>query len=90
MQWRKPGADEATQARDIAACRRQAREQSYHELNRRLVSPPYLTGLDPRQTTLVPPLGAEGERSMIEQNLMQDCMRAQGYELAPRTERSSP
>jgi hypothetical protein len=86
--WRKPGADEAMQARDVDACRGEARAQSYREINARLVTQPYTMGMDPRgHTILVPPGAAEGERSMLEQQLMQNCMRSLGYELTPRPER---
>lgn len=87
-EWRKPGADETMQARDVDACRGEARAQSYRELNARLISRPYTMGVDPRgQTILVPPGAAEGDRSMIEQQLMQNCMRSLGYELTPRERR---
>jgi hypothetical protein len=78
------------QSRDVDACRGEARAQSSRELNARLISQPYTMGVDPRgQTILVPPGAAEGERSMIEQQLMQNCMGSLGYELTPRTESPS-
>ncbi|MGE5524545.1 MAG: hypothetical protein ACM3SS_12595 [Rhodospirillaceae bacterium] len=85
MQWHKPGVDDAALARETDACRRQAREQSFHELNARVLSQPYGTGLDPRgHATLAPPLAAEGDRVIIEQTLMSNCMRSLGYVLAPQ------
>jgi hypothetical protein len=86
-EWRKPGADEAMQSRDIDACRSQARVQSYRDIDARLISRPYTLGVDPRNPTiLVPPGAAEGDRMMTEQVMMQNCMRSLGYELAPRGE----
>jgi len=86
MQWYKPGVDDTMQARDLDGCRRQAREQSYYEINARLLSPPYGMGIDSRgYSTLAPPLAAEGDRVMIEDGLMQSCMRGLGYDLAPRS-----
>jgi hypothetical protein len=85
QQWHKPGASDDAQARDVEACRRQAREQSFHELNARMLSQPYGTGVDARgHATLAPPLAAEGDRVMIEQGLMHICMRSLGYQLVPR------
>jgi hypothetical protein len=83
-QWHKPGANAVEQERDLDSCRRQAREQSLHELNARVLSQPYGTGIDARGfPTLAPPLSAEGDRVMIEHGLMHDCMRRLGYDIAP-------
>lgn len=88
MQWRKPGVDEGQAARDLDGCRRMAREQSFHELNARVLSQPYGTGVDARgHATLAPPLASEGDRGIIEQDLLRACMRRQGYELAPAQQR---
>jgi hypothetical protein len=87
MEWQKPGVDGTTQARDVDGCRRQARERSLQEINTRVYSQPYGTGIDPRgNATLAPPLAAEGDRAMMEQSLMQSCMSSLGYVLAPRAE----
>lgn len=87
QQWGKPGVAADVQARDVAGCRQAARTQSYHELNARVLAQPYGTGIDPRgHATLAPPLAAEGDRVMIEQQLMQNCMRGLGYQLEARPE----
>jgi len=84
MQWRKPGVDDAQTARALDDCRRAAREQSFHELNARVLAQPYGTGVDRRgRATLAPPLAAEGDRAIFEQDLLSTCMRREGYELAP-------
>ena len=81
-QWRKPGVAGDVQAREIEACRAEARTRSYQELNARVLSQPYGTGMDPRgNATLAPPLSVEGDRAIMERVLMENCMRALGYRL---------
>lgn len=88
QQWAKPGVTDDVQARDVANCRQAARTQSYQELNARLLAQPYGTGIDARgHATLAPPLAAEGDRVMIEQQLMRNCMRGLGYQLQTRERR---
>jgi len=71
MQWVKPDASAEQLERDIAACRRQARQEArFGGWLDRSVGPRYLG--DPL-----------GERFMEESRLAHFCMRAKGYQLAP-------
>jgi len=77
--WGKPGADEATLARDQADCRALAAQQSARM---------GATGLPP--ATLDPRFGAPSGPSVAEQRLQEReledrCMRRKGYDRVPVT-----
>lgn len=87
VQWRKPGATDADVARDLASCRNAARQQSFEEMHARAATRPFGRDYDALgHDTLAPRMSDEGDRAMIEQNLVRNCMARLGYEsyTAPR------
>lgn len=82
--WVKPGVQATEQARDLDECHSAARARSLHEINARILSQPYGTGVDRRgHATLAPPLAIEGDRAMIEHAITAECMRSRGCVRAP-------
>jgi hypothetical protein len=81
VQWYKPGASDAEVARDLERCRSEAGRQSFEEMHARAAARPYSRDYDALgHDTLAPRMSDEGDRVMVEQSLLRNCMARLGYQ----------
>jgi hypothetical protein len=94
MRWQRSGADEATRDADLEVCRQQARAQSA-----RLAWPfpgdrSRMAAFDragrPVTTPYPFPTWLDTDRSVLEFELIGDCMRSKGYALTPAEQNVQP
>jgi hypothetical protein len=85
LEWRRDGVDAATNERDLAACRDEARAQAQHQAPLFGQPRPPVVGMDARGRVVTGQAGRyDTERAILEHDFMRLCMQERGYELAPQ------
>jgi hypothetical protein len=84
LRWHKDGADAATLDGDLVECRLQARAQARRHIPVLAPDTPRVVGADARgQPIMGTSRQLDADRTLLEHDLMRDCMRGKGYELVP-------